>query len=337
LLGLERCKMVTLSNISITHGGGITVLLHSIDSLEMDRVRVLSFLDIDPDGGEGKDALDLDGCKNVWIHDCEFRGSDDAFAFKARGSMGFQTTSENIIIERCTFASRTCNAIQFGSETNADFRNIRISDCTIEHAGKAGIGITMNDGHIIENIVYKNITMRNVCTPFYIGILARNGIGKIQNVTFENIVSDVFANIENPESKSSPLGYWVSTINGIKNAPISDITFKNITLQYKGGLKINAENILPPDPPEDYQPRKLGIRPASGFYIRHAKNIEFIGLLISLQTPDVRPAIYLDDVQSILFDNAKLPLSSTGECHVMERNSSKVEVKNNKLVIQEIR
>lgn len=334
LVGLERCKKVTISNITITHGGGITVLLHSIDDLEMDRVKVLSFLNIDPDGGEGKDALNLDGCKNVWIHDCEFRGSDDAFALKARGSMGFQTTSENIIIERCTFASRTCNAIQFGSETNADFRNIRISDCVIEHAGKAGIGITMNDGHIIENIVYKNVTMRNVCTPFYIGILARNGIGKIQNVTFEDIVADVFANIENPESKSSPIGYWVSAINGIKNAPISDITFRNITLQYKGGLKINAENILPPDPPEDYQPRKLGIRPASGFYVRHARNILFQNLKVTLENPDMRPTIVLDYSEKVTFNNLKFPVNNYINYDILLIQTNSIKADDEKIVIK---
>lgn len=127
--------------------------------------------------GDGKDGVNLDGSRNVCVHDSEFRGSDDAFAFKARTS-GFMTPSENIRIERCTFASRTSNAIQFGLETNADFRNISISDCTIEHAGKAGIGITMNDGHVIENITYKNVVMRNVCAPIFIQIMDRNGVGK---------------------------------------------------------------------------------------------------------------------------------------------------------------
>jgi len=325
LLGLERCKNVKLTNITITHGGGITVLLHSLDSLEMDRVKVLSFFDKDSMGGDGKDALDLDGCRNVWIHDCEFRGSDDAFAFKARGSMGFQTTSENIIIERCIFASRTCNAIQFGSETNADFRNIRISDCTIEYAGKAGIGITMNDGHIIEDVVYKNITMRNVCTPFYIGITERNGIGKIQNIKFDNInCSEIIVNPEYGKPRS-PYGYWVSTINGIGNNLISDIVFENVSLQYKGGVKIKEENIVPPDRPEDYQPRKLGIRPASGFYIRYARNIEFKNLTITLENPDMRPPIFLDDAENIFLIDARIPFLPKNECHVVLRNSSKIE------------
>jgi polygalacturonase len=112
LIGLERCKNVKISNLTITHGGGCTLLLHSLDSLEIGHVKVLSFYDYDPEGGEGKDGVNLDGCSNVWIHDCEFRGSDDAFAFKARRS-GFRTNSENIKLERCIFASRTSNAIQY--------------------------------------------------------------------------------------------------------------------------------------------------------------------------------------------------------------------------------
>ncbi|MHC4640856.1 MAG: hypothetical protein ACYS32_04365 [Planctomycetota bacterium] len=87
--------------------------------------------------------------------------------------------SENFKIERCTFASRSSNAIQFGSETLTDFRNIEIVDAKIEHAGKAGIGITMNDEAVIENVQYRNVEIRNACAPIFIHVRDRNGVGKI--------------------------------------------------------------------------------------------------------------------------------------------------------------
>ena len=334
LVGLEKCKNVKITHLTITHGGGCTILLHSLDNLNIEHVKVHSFYNHDPDGGDGKDGVNLDGSRNVKIFDCEFLGSDDAFAFKARTS-GFRTISENIIIERCVFSSRTSNAIQFGSETHADFRNITIKDCRIEHAGKAGIGITMNDGHIIENITYKNITMRNVCTPFYIGVTTRNGVGQIRNIRLENIkCSDISSNPK--YSSRSPEGYWVSTINGLAEMPVENIVFQDVSLHYKGGVNKKAENIKPPDPAPDYQPRRLGLRPASGFYIRHAQDIEFTNLIITHEKPDIRPAIVVDKSENILIKKADLPKSDDCNCHILSRSSKSIKLRSSNLLLTEI-
>ncbi len=333
-IGLQRCKNVKITDLAIKHGGGCTMLLLSLDGLEIGNVRVQSFWDRDPvEGGDGKDGVTLDGCRNVYVHDCEFRGSDDAFAFKCRQS-GFRTVTENVKITRCTFASRTSNAIQFGSETNNDFRKIDISDITIEHAGKAGIGITMNDGHVIEDVSYRSITMRNVCAPIFIQIMDRNGVGKIRNVRFDNITAPVIW--ANPEySERSPKGYWVATISGLKEQPVEDIVFNNVTLTYPGGVNESADRIAPPYPPPDYQPRKMGMRPASGFYVRHARDIEFHNLKIVHQKPEVRPAIVADNAEGILIDDAALPKGDNVECHVLARGSGGVRVRNADLVVKE--
>lgn len=245
------------------------------------------------------------------------------------------TLSENIIIERCLFSSRTSNAIQFGSETHADFRNILIKDCRIEHAGKAGIGITMNDGHVIENITFRNIMMKKVCTPFYISMTKRNGIGKIRNINFDNIeCTDISP--DSQLSARSPHGYWTSTINGLSEMHIENIVFKNVSLHYKGGINKKAESISPPDPPVDYQPRKLGIRPASGFYLRHAGKIKFYNITIKHEKTDMRPAIVLDDVDTILFDNTVFPISEEMDYHVLIRNSRGIVQQGNKIVLKDI-
>ena len=52
--------------------------------------------------------------------------------------------------------------------------------------------------------------------------------------------------------------------------------------------------------PEFSQFREL---PAWGFYIRHAKNITMDNVQLIAQKPDYRPAIVLDDVHGIKFDN----------------------------------
>ena len=335
IIAFQRCKNWKITNVSLRHGAHTALHLRSVHGIELGNMKVESFWDRDPNGGgHGRDGAIFDGCRNVHVYDSVFKGSDDAFSFKARAN-GFKTVSENFKIERCTFASRSSNAIQFGSETLADFRNIEIVDSKIEHAGKAGIGITMNDGAVIENVRYRNVEIRNACAPIFIQIRDRNGVGKIHNVRFDNITAPVISSI--PEyKKRSPHGYWVAAISGLEEQPVEGIVFNNLTLVYPGGINETADRIAPPYPPLDYQPRKMGMRPASGFYIRHARDIEFHNLRIVHEKPDARPAIVTDSAEGILIDGAILPKSDGAECHVLMRGGKGVEVRNSKLVLKDL-
>lgn len=40
------------------------------------------------------------------------------------------------------------------------------------------------------------------------------------------------------------------------------------------------------------------VLPASGFYVRHARNIRFDNVRVIAETPDARPAIVYDDVRN---------------------------------------
>lgn len=319
-IGLQRCKNVRISDITIRNGGGCAALLISLDGLEVNRIDVSSFFDTAPDGGQGKQGVTLDGCRNVVLRDCQVRASDDALAFKARPS-GFLTASEDIAVERCALASRTSNAIQFGSDTRADFRGITIRDVEIEHAGKAGIGFTMNDGHVIENVAFTNVTMNDVCTPFHILITPRHGIGRIRHLRFENIIAENIS-ARKQYSRHSPKGYWVATISGLAGHPVEDVVFRNVTLHYPGGVRVAMEQILPPDPALDYEPRKLGLRPASGFYVRYAKDLQFDNLRITVDRPDSRPAIVLDAAQAVTLLDLSLFDSGGADCDLLARGSS---------------
>ena len=63
---------------------------------------------------------------------------------------------------------------------------------------------------------------------------------------------------------------------------------------------LNAIPEMPKAYPEFSQFKEL---PAWGFYIRHAKNITMDNVQLIAQKPDYRPAIVLDDVHGIKFDN----------------------------------
>jgi hypothetical protein len=66
--------------------------------------------------------------------------------------------------------------------------------------------------------------------------------------------------------------------------------------------------IIPPLMEKDYpEPAMLGPLPASGFYIRDAKNIEMSNIEIAVEKSDARPAFWLRDVDGADFFRVKVP------------------------------
>jgi len=51
----------------------------------------------------------------------------------------------------------------------------------------------------------------------------------------------------------------------------------------------------------------FGELPAWGFYLRHARGIQFRNVKLSFKKDDYRPAVTMDDVQSSSFSALKIP------------------------------
>ena len=124
-----------------------------------------------------RDGINLSQCSDVEIANCHIdavrfedgypAGGDDAIKLGSELSLGKARISENISVRNCFLASG-CNAIQFGSETMAPFRNIRFENIRIVRAGKAGISITSNDGSVIEGLHFLDISMEKTFAPIFI-------------------------------------------------------------------------------------------------------------------------------------------------------------------------
>jgi hypothetical protein len=64
--------------------------------------------------------------------------------------------------------------------------------------------------------------------------------------------------------------------------------------------------VNPPEKESDYpEPASFGTLPASGFFLRHVKNIELSSVEIATESPDHRPAFWLQDVQGSDFFRVK--------------------------------
>lgn len=275
---------------------------------------------------KSRDAIDLMGCRNVQVYNCHYTGCvDDTLGIKSDYALGKKILSENIYAWDNYFESG-CNGLQFGSETAGDFRNVNCWNIKIGLAMKAGIGITSNDGGIIDDVRFDNIQIKGVANPIYMLITDRlrsgdpdKKIGTIKNVKISNVtITDM---------KGGRQGAMhAATISGRPESSLENITLENVKIVYRGGQD-GKEATTRPAYPKDYSPASLKARPSWGFYVRHVKGLTFRNVELHEEKPSPKPSIVMTDVDGLTLDGFKTAPSQGIETVRLE-NVKNLTVKN---------
>ncbi len=196
-------------------------------------------------------------------------------------------------------------SIKLGTESNGGFKNIAISNCVFD--GCKGFALESSDGAIVEALTLSGITMRDCTnTPLFVRLGARmrgpagRPIGRIRGVTMCDIVS---------YSSDSRLGGG-GILSGIPGHAIEDIKIHDVYFEHRGGgtkqmAGLNPSESINDDPWPD--PDMFGDIPASGFVLRHIKNIEFTNVEIAFPQPEARPVFWMRDVDGADFFHIKTP------------------------------
>ncbi|MHC4298258.1 MAG: alpha-glucuronidase family glycosyl hydrolase [Planctomycetota bacterium] len=299
-VALKLCRNVEIRNLNIRQGGHYAILATGCEDMLIDNVTI----------NTSRDGLNLSQCRDVLVDHCHINavryadgypaGGDDAIKLGSDLSLGKAHPSENITVKNCFLASG-CNTLQFGTETIGSFRNIRFENIRIIRAGKAGISIGSNDGSVIDGVHYKDITMEKTFVPIFMKIsdVARvpRGTykrGSIRNITFENITAtDCYSYFKEREMPS--------VIWGKPGSPIENIEFRNVRITAKGGHPASEALLDPPENDERF-PRRVGAIPAYAWYLRHVRNVRFIDCRLGFEKNDDRPAMLVDDGESVNFE-----------------------------------
>lgn len=305
-ISLKLCKNVTISNISLLRCGHFALLATGVDNLTIHNVKV----------DTNRDGFDIDCCRNVRISDCSVNSPwDDAIVLKSSYALGFFRDMENVTITNCfvsgydrgtmldgTFLREEPQApdhdfvtgrIKFGTESSGGFKNITITNCIFERC--RGLALETVDGGSLEDVTISNITMRDIVNaPIFLRLGARlrspegTPPGKMSRITISNL------NVYNANSRFS------SIISGIPGHYIDDVTLNNIRIVYQGGGTKGEAEIIPPENENYYpEPSMFGTIPASGFFIRHTRNIKLNNVAVKFINPDYRPLIWASDVQGL--------------------------------------
>lgn len=295
LIAVRIGRNLDFENITHEKGGHFCYLLNDCRDVTLNHIVIK----------ESRDAVDLMGCSDVQIHDCNFTGcADDTIGVKSDYALGRKINSANIYVWDSYFESG-CNGLQFGSETAGDFHNVNFWNIRIGRAMKAGIGITSNDGGIIDDVNYSNIVIRGAASPIYLLITDRlrsgdpnKKTGTIKNVHIMDVtVTDCLPGRQGP--------VFPATISGRPESSLENITLENVKINYPGGTTNPAAADIVPPYPKDYSPRSLGPRPASGLYVRHVKGLTLRNVEFTFDHPDVRPPVVAYDVDGLTLDNFK--------------------------------
>jgi Glycosyl hydrolases family 28 len=269
------------------------------------------------------DGFHFISCSYVNITNCNFRCGDDACALFG--------SCQYIMVSNCSFSTRW-SVFRFGG---GQVKNIAVTNCIMQQVLGCPIKIRCGRGSVFENMSFSNLVFDDVSGPISIGAgggrrgtnpnpatasvtdkaEAETKEGKadeqperetrppavIRNVTFSNISGTVLTK-QTPLDDSTMVGlnrpgeqHSCIVLNCLKEATMENISFSDIRLMFGGGgtAEDAARRELPQIAGEYFE---LGPLPAYGLYARNMRGLSVNNVRFQTATPDLRPALILDNV-----------------------------------------
>ncbi|ACT60435.1 rhamnogalacturonidase [Hirschia baltica] len=311
-IALKNCRNVLLRDFKMLEGGWFALLATGVDNLTIDNLIV----------DTTRDGFDIDCCRSVRVSNCTVNSPwDDGICLKSSYALGYARATENVSITNCfvtgnyeigsvldgtwkkmpaSFAPQVHGRIKFGTESNGGYKNITINNCTFEDS--QGFALETVDGGDLEDVTISNCTMRgNYSSPIFLRLGRRMRgpedvpIAKLRRISITNITS-------------SSAAILPSIIAGIPGHPVEDVKIADCYFHQIGGAPEELASRVPPLEELGYpEPNMFGDLPATGFYIRDARNVEMSNIEIAVEKADPRAAFWLRDVEGADFFRMQIP------------------------------
>lgn len=256
------------------------------------------------------DGIDIADCHNVLIEDCNIDSADDGIVLK---SFDPEDYNENIEIRNCEIRS-SASAFKIGTETFGCCRNVKVSGLRIFDTFRSAVALETVDGAHLENIVIDGVKAVNTGNALFMRLGHRKGErpGSFRNVTVRNLSCDIpFGRPDSDYDLRGPdinviHNPFPSSITGIPDASIENVTLENIDITYPGrgtkGMGYIGKYRLK-DVPEaigEYPEfHMFGELPAWAFYVRHVDGLNLRNVKVRKRAEDYRDAVIFDDVTGV--------------------------------------
>lgn len=217
-----HCKNIRIEGIKIINSPFWTINPEFCENVTVDGVTIYNPLSPNTDG------INPESCRYVHISNCHISVGDDCITLKSgRDLQGrrLNVPNENITITNCTMLAGH-GGVVIGSEMSGGVKKVVISNCVFDGTDR-GIRVksTRGRGGIVEDIQVNNIVMRNIKEEAFVFDLKYTKMP-------QEAVSDrtpIFRNINISNVTANDVLIPIR-INGLEEAPISDITLANINI-----------------------------------------------------------------------------------------------------------
>ncbi len=297
LLFLENVARLSITGVTLQNSAFWTTHLVGCRDVLIDGIRILNNLKL-----ANCDGIDPDHCQNVRISNCHLETADDGIVFKNTAGAMKYGPCENVTVTGCTIIS-TSAAIKFGTESEAPFRNVIVSNCAISRSNR-GISLMLRDGGHMENLLFSDLTIetRAFAKPFWwgeaepIAITAvkrreDTAVGFVKNVVFRNV---------HCRGENGIFLYGDDSVN------VSDVSFDRVTveLEKKTRHPKDCRDLRPcalPEPILAGAPALLFMRNVKGVTLEH-----FRGIINESISPEVKTAYDVENSEGCIMNGKNL-------------------------------
>jgi len=234
----DHTKHVHVEDITVQNAGFWQIVPYYADDLTFRNIKILA------PHSPNTDAIDPFSSSNIVIDHVFSSVGDDNIAIKsgAINSPGPDAPSKNITITDCTFENG--HGLSIGSEVAGGAQNIHAERIHFKGTDN-GIRIKANRdrGADVSNISFKDLDMVDVKTAILIseyypkvfpeGDVAAAPVTRLTPL-FHNIV------IENVKAT----GLSAGVIVGLPEAPVKDITLRNVQIKAETGMRIAYADVV---------------------------------------------------------------------------------------------
>jgi Glycosyl hydrolases family 28/Pectate lyase superfamily protein len=296
LIAFKQCRHVTIHGLTLENAPNYNISLLGCDHVDIRGVTIRNGY---------SDGIDPDCCRHVRIAGCRVESRDDAIVLKASLALGVRRSTEYVVVTDCDLVNIR-NGLKIGTESSGTFKDIVFRNCTLSGRVEiwdpppfdvrpfpsAGVSIQNVDGGRLEQVVVSGITMRNVRAPIFVR-LGERGWGQPIPKAGELMKIRIFDLVATGAE-------WTSSIMGVPGHDVSDIALSNIRISGKGGGDAALVSRPVPQRKREY-PDAARFRnlPAQGLYCRHVTRLRVERTALTVDAPDHRPALVLDDVRDV--------------------------------------
>ncbi len=233
MITFTRCERVKLEGMTTRNPPNTHCSLRQCQDVTIDGLTMQA-----PADSPNTDALNLN-VRNAVVRNCHIATGDDNIVFLASApAKGGTPGVENVLVSHCELG--VGHGLSFGSFTSGGIRNVTVENVTFEGT-TAGLRMkaARDRGGLVENLTFKNITMKNVKYPIFISSYyprepKRPDEDETQVVgaktpQWKNITIDGGTIRDCPNA----ILIW-----GLREQPVMGVTLKNLSISSEHGATI---------------------------------------------------------------------------------------------------